>query len=80
MAYDLHVHALLYSKAILPIQLEMRMEDTSCDEGEEDVYWQKMNDFRDGIYKKAKVNIDKAQFKQKQYYDNKRGRREVCIL
>ena len=55
------MYALLCSKAlILPIQLEIRMKDTSCDEEEEDVYWQKMNDFRDGIYNKAKANIDKA--------------------
>ena len=38
---------------------------------------QKMNDFRDELFKKAKNKIVDAQMKQKRDYDRKHGKRKV---
>ena len=39
--------------------------------------FQKMNDFRDELFKKAKSKIVDAQMKQKRVYDRKHGKRKV---
>ena len=69
----------------LPIQLEIGDDsgETDGDEtlsdggGNEDSYRRKMNQLRDDIFNKAGKNIKDAQQKQKQYYDNKRGRKKL---
>ena len=45
---------------------------------DEEEFIGKINRLKSDIYKKAKSNIDTAQIKQKQYYDNKRRRQTVC--
>ena len=48
--------------------------------GDEDSYGKQMNQLKSKIFQKAKENINDAQLKQKQYYDNKRGRRKVLYI
>ena len=76
-------HTLFYSKPVLPIQLETHDNEDevlSLKCGDEDNYGKQMNQLKSKIFQKAKENINDAQLKQKQYYDNKRGRRKVLYI
>lgn len=42
-------------------------------------YIQKMNDFRDKMFKKAKNNIVDTQIKQKRDYERKHGKKKVHV-
>ncbi len=83
-----HAHAIIiiyYRNAILPIQAELRIGDNgSCSDesvntDQVENYIDKMNVFRDELFKDAKENIKNAQMKQKRDYDKKRCRTKVYI-
>ena len=72
-------------KAVIPIEMELaedeQSDDSKSEKEDEDpnlqCYIQKMNDFRDELFKKAKSKIVDAQMKQKSDYDRKHGKRQV---
>ena len=74
-----------HRKAVIPIEMELaedeRSDDSESEKEDEDpnlqCYIQKMNDFRDELFKKAKSKIVDAQMKQKRDYDRKHGKRKV---
>ena len=65
-----------FSKPVLPVELEIcsdaRNADQSLDTDAILSYVAKITALKDAIYKKAKVNIGKAQ-EYKKYYDKKHG-------
>ena len=58
-----------------------QIDDSESEKEDEDTnlqcYIQKMNDFRDELFRKAKSKIIDAQMKHKRDYDRKHGKRKV---
>ena len=71
----------VFSKAILPIEMELKDSQSSEDSHEEEPnlepYVKKMVMMRDNIFANAKENIISSQFRQKIDYDKKHGRKKV---
>jgi len=68
----------LYRKAILPIEMDLdgeRRNDESGTEEHIDEYIDCYYKFQKGLFAGAKENIRNAQFKQKEDYDRKQGRK-----
>ena len=70
----------LYRKAILPIEMDLdgeRGNDESGTDEHIDEYIDRIHKFQKGLFAGAKENIRNAQFKHKEDYDRKRGRKKV---
>ena len=67
-----------YSKAVLPIEIDIAADKSgaSDDESKED-YVNMMSRFRDSLFADAKSNIVHAQLRQKEDYDKKHGKKKV---
>ena len=66
-----------FSKPVLPVELEVGNDAQNADQSLDTdailTYAARITALKDAIYKKAKVNIDKAQEEYKKYYDKKHG-------
>jgi len=70
----------LYRKAILPIEMDLDGEQGNDESGTDehiDEYIDRIHKFQKGLFAGAKENIRNAQFKQKEDYDRKQGRKKV---
>jgi hypothetical protein len=67
------------SKPVLPIEMELIQKDLCDDHGVVNMkrYLKGMTNMRDELFKDAKGEITQAQFRQKQDYDKKHGRKKV---